>query len=147
MFLRRLVALLSSATMLHLSVTGGDAACAQQGATTRHHAHGRVADHPAHVHDAATSSAEVSTNTSHALSVEHGVHVARVAASSTPTPPEGAPGHARCCESMASCSVSGTVVQHVAIVPSLPDASLMAPAPTDAPTSVRQAPEPPPPKA
>jgi hypothetical protein len=131
---RRLLALLTSVAMLHLSVVAGDAACATHGGATHH---------------GATAGMET---TSHLMRTAD--HVERSAVSSddfTATrtlPPCEIPTQAHCCDALAGCGISGALAQ----VGDGADAAITAAvrmrvAPDDAPASFAPAPEPPPPKA
>ena len=136
MLLRRLVALFSSVTLLHLSVGAADAACAGNGAESHHSAaaHSLAAGHAGHMHHQGRTAAPAA-------------HVDGVAAPLGSRSPGGSPVQARCCESMTTCSVTGTVVERVSVVNAVPRVSMVMPAPTDVASTVPQAPEPPPPKA
>ena len=149
MLLRRVVALFSSVTMLHLSVGSADAACTGTGAAISHStaAHGTRARQSTHAHHGTMDHARMAvTATSSSLRAPV-APVAGVAESPSPRTPDGSPAPSRCCESMTSCSVTGTVTPRVSIASSLRGASLMLGAVTEAPSSVAPAPEPPPPKA
>ena len=141
MLLRRLVALFSSVTLFHLSVGAADAACAGNGGGSQHGAAahslavGNAAGHAHHQHVAVGS---VPTPAS---------HVDGVAAPLSSRTPGHSPAQARCCESMTTCSVTGTVAERVFIVNAVPRVSMVIPARTDVASNVPQAPEPPPPKA
>jgi hypothetical protein len=139
---RRLFALLTSATMLHLSVVAGDAACATHGANGHHQAPNAsaapVAEHSTAMHGHAMPAAP---------------HVAASVSSARPivksgAPPCEVPTQQRCCEGLVGCSVDsatagGPEVATAAISP----ASRIRVAPVDVPASFAPAPEPPPPKA
>ena len=143
MLLCRLVALLSSVTMLHLTVGAADAACAGNG--LKGHAaagHAAAAGHLVHEHHA-----EPLTSGMLAPMSGHAAHLDVVAATRISGSTGGSPAQSRCCESMTSCSVTGNVAQRVAVVATLPAASVALTARTDGASSAPRAPEPPPPKA
>lgn len=149
MLLRRLIALFSSVTMLHLSVRAADAACAGGDGPTEHSAaaHALDAGIPAHSHHVANLGARDTRTAASVSQHAHAVRIAGVAATPGSHGPGGSPAQPRCCESMTTCSVTGTVTPHVAIVSAVPCASGVMPSRTDAASPVPQAPEPPPPKA
>jgi hypothetical protein len=145
--LRRFVALLSSATMLHLSVGQADALCAVNGETSHHSAAGdtRTAAQ-GHVHHAAAAAAavrEAGAGMSAHTVIGGNAGVVPISHSRMPVHPP----QSRCCESMSTCSVPGIVAPSMSIASGAPDANVVMQVRADAPSPVPQAPEPPPPKA
>ena len=140
MTLRRLLALLTSATMLHLSVVAGDSACATHGAGGHH-----------------AASAVVGESTDHAAAMDgHVMPTVAVASvpkvnatpAATSAPPCEVPTQQHCCEAQVGCSVTGAVVSaHQVLASAVPSAPRIREALHDAPASFAPAPEPPPPKA
>jgi hypothetical protein len=131
---RRLLALLTSAAMLHLSVVAGDAACATHG-TGGHHT---TAARPTSMHDH-----EMAT-------VDHaGDSVPSATAAAKPgAPPCEVPSQQHCCDAQAGCSVDSAAASGpTALVAAIVPAGRVHAAPDDAPASFASAPEPPPPKA
>lgn len=128
---RRVTALLSTLTMLHLAVVAGVGACGE-------HDGGRATAHEAmHQHDA---SMQVEMVMAEATVV--GVSQARA-----PNLPCETPAARRCCESVAGCSLTGTVEEAARRAATLPGTARQQYTSADAPSSRRAAPEPPPPKA
>ena len=142
MLLRRLVALVSAVTMLHLSVGAADAACAGKGGSNHLAGAHSVSEHSSHARHAGRPAPGIDASTS-----RHAMNFHSTAATPTSGSTGGLPVQSRCCESMTTCSVSGTVAQRVAIVATLPAACVVLTAGTEAVSSAPQAPEPPPPKA
>jgi hypothetical protein len=126
MKLRRLVALLTSATMFHLSLAAGDSACATSEANGHHAAN--------------TSGRAVAE---HVMPMEgHAMAMADVAEACE------TPSERHCCDVLAGCSVVGAVTSERQVLAStdLPAARIRE-ALHDVPASFASAPEPPPPKA
>jgi hypothetical protein len=135
MILRRVTALLTTLTMLHLAVVAGDGACGEHVAGHHGATAGRMLAHDAmDAHDASMSAGMVMA--------EVGVSHARAS-----NPPCETPAARRCCESALGCSLTGTVEDTVRRTPSLPDVARERYTSAEAPASRRAAPEPPPPKA
>ena len=145
MIRRRLIAILSSLTMLHLSVVSGESACASP-AMVQHHA-------------AMTSSADASESerlmSGHAMPMEavEGAESATHGGSAGTTgsagvPPCEIPTPQHCCGALVGCSVSIAITDATQVIAStvLPAARIRV-ALHDAPASFAPAPEPPPPKA
>ncbi|CAN5140856.1 hypothetical protein BH09GEM1_BH09GEM1_19730 [soil metagenome] len=138
MILRRVTALLTTLTMLHLAVVAADGACGEHGSGHDGAMTGHMTAHDAmDQHDASMPAGMVMSETA--------VHDASQARA--PSPPCETSAPRRCCESVAGCSLTGTVEETVRRTPSLPNASHEQYASTGAPSSPRAAPEPPPPKA
>ncbi|MDQ2667104.1 MAG: hypothetical protein M3Z05_13980 [Gemmatimonadota bacterium] len=138
MILRRVTALLTTLTMLHLAVVSGDGACGEHGAGHHGALAGRTTAHDAmDQHDASMPAGMVMA--------EAGVAGVSQAHASNP-PCTTAPAR-RCCESVAGCSLTGTAEETVRRAPSLPDVAREQYTSADAPSSPRAPPEPPPPKA
>lgn len=134
---RRLLALLTSAAMLHLSVVAGDAACATHGAGGHHAAEATVAS-PMSMHDH-----EMATVDRASGSVSSVIPVARFGA-----PPCEIPTQPQCCEAMVGCNMDSAAVEgpqmlRAAVVPAMQ----LWVAADDLHASFAPAPEPPPPKA
>jgi hypothetical protein len=137
---RRLFALLTSVTMLHLSVVAGDPACAT---------------HRANGHHAASSNGMAMAE--HAMPVDG--HVMPMAAateeqpsaapvSDSDTSPCEIPAQRHCCEALIGCSVATAVTSaHQALATIVLPVERIRVALHDAPASFASAPEPPPPKA
>jgi hypothetical protein len=137
---RRLLALLTSVTLLHLSVLTGDSACAWH-AMDGHHfdvAAGEEQDGhaaPAHGHVVPAPEGE------------------RNAVASAPTavapdaPPCEAPARQLCCETLVGCGASAAVAStRPGLASVVVSAALLREPLHDAPASFASAPEPPPPK-
>jgi hypothetical protein len=143
MKLRRLFALLTSVTMLHLTVVAGDAACATHGASGHHAAMARgggTADHLMPMDGQA-----MPTATGAGASVASTAPVAKSGA-----PPCEVPTQQHCCDALVAggCSVdSGVISAHDALASAVSPAARIRVAVDDAPASFAPAPEPPPPKA
>jgi hypothetical protein len=141
MTLRRLFALLTSVTMLHLTVVSGDPACATHGAGEHHagQASGAGAMPGAMPMDGhAMPMAEVAgaTVTSAATVATLGAHPCEI------------PAQQHCCEALVGCSVdSAAAGEPLVLVAGLSPATRISAAPDDLPASFAPAPEPPPPKA
>jgi len=144
MMRRRLVALFTSVTMLHLAVASGESACASP-AMTQHHA-------------AMASSAGSETDVSmsgHVMplaaaagsaSADHGTSVAIV--DTADVPPCEIPTQQHCCGALVGCSVSIAITNATQVIAStVSPAARIRVALHDAPASFAPAPEPPPPKA
>jgi hypothetical protein len=136
---RRLLALLTSAAMLHLSVVAGDAACATHGANGNHAA---MASDAAE-HEMWMDGHLMPTATGAEVSVASAAPVAR-----SGTPPCEIPAQQHCCEALAGCSVDSAVTSaQQRLASTVSPASRIRVALLDAPASFASAPEPPPPKA
>lgn len=136
MILRRLFALFTSVTMLHLSVVAGDAACAAHGAAG--HDMNAAAMH---------GTAAASSMSDHAMPMEASPAAERGAAASG-APPCEVPAQQHCCEALVGCSVASAVTSAVqSLTPAISPAARIRVAMHDAPASFAPAPEPPPPKA
>jgi hypothetical protein len=137
---RRLVALLTSATMLHLSAVAGDAACATH--ASGHHGPTTSAAQPT-AHATSMHRHAMPMTERVAASVSSAVPIAKSGA-----PPCEVPTQQHCCEALVGCNVdsaaaTGPEVLAAAVIP-VTQAHV---APDDAPASFAPAPEPPPPKA
>ena len=129
MMLHRLLALLTSVTMLHLSVVTGDVACASHGMASDHAAR---ATHAMPAHD-------------HAMrAVVRGAHEGAV----SDAPPCETPVQLHCCEALMGCDVTGVaaVARELYATRFVPGARILTSL-HDAPASFASPPEPPPPKA
>ena len=134
---RRLFALLTSITMLHLTVVAGDAACVTHG----------VGEH----HTAKAGATQAMAMSGHAMPMSERAAAATpspVPVAKSGTPPCEVPTQQRCCEALVGCSVD-SAVSGSADVPAavVSPATQVHGAPDDAPASFAAAPEPPPPKA
>lgn len=140
MIVRRLIALLTSVTMLHLSMVAGDSACAT---------HGANGHHAARTTDAAA--------TEHTMPMDG--HVMPVGAASAPmvsalptaatdTAPCEVPVQQHCCEAQVACSAANAVASvRQDLATAIPHVARIRDTRHDAPASYASAPEPPPPKA
>lgn len=141
MKLRRIVALLTSVTLLHLSVVAGDWGCAT-------HATGA---HRATMADGAKSAKHVMPMTGHRMPVaERPDTPAPSTASSVGShaPPCEIPLQQHCCEAVAGCGTVGVIASaDQALSATVVAAARIGEAPPDAPPTFAAAPEPPPPKA
>ena len=116
---RRLFALLTSVTMLHLRVVAGDTACATHGIDGHHGASSQAV--PAH---------------------------AMPMGGKAGTPPCDLPTQQHCCEALVGCGVDSAVtVAHEGFVAGASASGRILIVPHAAPASFASAPEPPPPKA
>ena len=145
MIRRRLIALLSSVTMLHLSVASGEAACASP-AMTQHHsamassAGARDASMPMLGHAMPMVAAEGAASAVHGMSAS--------SAGIAGVPPCESPTQQRCCGALLGCTVSTAIAAATqAIGSTVSPAARIRVALHDAPASFAPAPEPPPPKA
>jgi hypothetical protein len=137
---RRLFALLTSVTMLHLSVVAGDAACVM------HRANGHHALSPSGV---AIAEHAMPTD-GHVMPVAAATEEERSAApvADSDTSPCEIPAQQRCCGALIGCSVATAVTSaHEALATIVLPAARVRVALHDAPASFASAPEPPPPKA
>jgi hypothetical protein len=141
MILRRLIALLTSVTMLQLSVVAGDSACATSEANGHHAARtsgGAVAEHvmPMGGHEVPRIE-QVDTPAASTPSVV-GSH----------TPPCETPVQRHCCDAVAGCGTIGVATSAgQSLCPTALAAACTHETLHDAPASFASAPEPPPPKA
>jgi hypothetical protein len=128
---RRLVALLTAVTMLHLSVVAGDAACASHGTGTRDE-HAMSMDG-----DAMGAAMGVETSAVGAMPTSH-----------ADVPPCETPVQRHCCDALVGCSVASAVAgDRHGVDSTVVRAARISEALHDAPASFTSAPEPPPPKA
>ena len=142
MIRRRLVALLTSVTMLHLAVASGESACVSP-AMSQHHA-------------AMASSADIETDVSMS---GHVMPMAAAAASASAdrgtsvttggtadVPPCEIPTQQHCCGALVGCGVSIAIANATQMIAStVSPATRIRVALHDAPASFAPAPEPPPP--
>jgi hypothetical protein len=139
--LRRVFALLTSVTMLHLSVLSGDAVCLTHGAEGHHASTSRVgttAEHAMEMHGHVMPLPEAAE-----APVVSGARVATAA-----VPPCEIPAQQHCCEALVGCSVAGAVTsEREVLAAGLVSEPGISEAAHDAPASFASAPEPPPPKA
>jgi hypothetical protein len=139
MRLRRLYALLTSVSMIHLSMAAGDSACATHGAHTHH-----------------ASTASRAATAGHAIA-GHVMPMTEAAGGSTPSsgpvakadlPPCERPAQQHCCDAVTGCGGLGAVTSAPqALASVVRRAARIRDALHDAPASFASAPEPPPPKA
>ncbi|MCY7378398.1 MAG: hypothetical protein LH467_03550 [Gemmatimonadaceae bacterium] len=146
--IRRLVALLSSVTMLHLSVVSGESACASP-AMTQHQtalassAGERNAVVPMSAHAMPMTAADGATHMMHSVSAG-----AVGTAGSAGVPPCEIPTQQHCCGALVGCSVSVAITDATQVIGStVSPTTRICVALHDAPASFAPAPEPPPPKA
>lgn len=132
MRLRRILALLTSVTMLHLSVVAGDAACAS---------HGTNGDHGA-------VSAHAMPMDGHAMPMAGATEHHDAVMATSDAPPCETPVQEHCCDAVVGCGGAGLLAaaEHPFAV-TAPRAPRIREALHDAPASFASAPEPPPPKA
>lgn len=143
MIVRRLVALLTAVTMLHLAVVAGDSACAFHGVNGRQ----------APMQDGADATRHTMPMDGHVMPPAVAADVPVISAGPVTeggTPPCEIPADQHCCEALVGggCSVASAVASMREDLPSaLPSATRIRQAVHDAPASFASAPEPPPPKA
>ncbi|MEO7714545.1 MAG: hypothetical protein ABIV10_16650 [Gemmatimonadaceae bacterium] len=143
--IRRLVALLTSVTMLHLSVASGESACASP----------TMSQHHSVMASSAGERQAVVTVAGHvmpmgaadgAASAVHGMPAST--AGSADVPPCEIPTQQHCCGALVGCSVSIAITNATQVIAStVSPAARIRVALHDAPASFAPAPEPPPPKA
>ena len=141
MIVRRLVALLTSVTMLHFAVASGDAACRTLGAGGDHHGVMR---------DGATASERAMPMNGHAMPADAAAATPAVDAAPKTTadvPPCEVPVQEQCCAALTGCSTTAIASASQSLVSTRPSAARIGEAPHDAPAPVASAPEPPPPRA
>ena len=147
MIRRRLIALLSSVTMLHLSVASGESACASPEMGQHHSvmassADARDAIMPMSGHSMSMATAEGAASAVHYMSA---IDVDTVG--SAGVPPCEIPSQQHCCGALVGCSASIAMAASTqAIESSVSPAARIRVALHDAPASFAPAPEPPPPK-
>jgi hypothetical protein len=140
---RRLFALFTSVTMLHLTVVSGDAACATHGATGHHTAKTGGEEMAGHAMPMDGNAMPM------ARALEASTISAAPVAKSDATPCE-VPTQQHCCDALVAggCSVDSAVTSsHQTLATAVSPATRIRVAVDDAPASFAPAPEPPPPKA
>lgn len=142
--IRRLVALLTSVTMLHLAVASGESACASP-AMTQHHA--AMASSAGGKTDASLSGhAMPMASSTGAASADHGSSI--TTAGTADVPPCEIPTQQHCCGALVGCTTSIAIANATQVIGStVSPAARIRVALHDAPASFASAPEPPPPKA
>ncbi|MEO8622253.1 MAG: hypothetical protein ABI625_14380 [bacterium] len=132
MIRRRVIALLMSVTLLHLSVVAGDAACATHGAAGEMSA-------PS-THDMPMGG--------HAMPAAGAAYSLGSAAVTSPPAPCETPVATHCCDAVAGCGpVSVAARSHSTVALAKPLGARIHASRHDAPASFASSPEPPPPKA
>jgi hypothetical protein len=138
---RRLFALLTSVTMLHLTVAAGDAVCATHGVDEHHGASSPAA--PVAEHAMKMGGRVMSATTGAPAST-----VSDAPAANADTPPCEVPTQLRCCVALVGCSLDSIATgTYGGFVASVSASARILVARHDAPASFASAPEPPPPKA
>ena len=139
---RRLFALLTSVTMLHLTVAAGDAVCATHGVDGHHGASSQAA---------AAAAAHAMPMDGRVMPASAGAPASTVSdapAANAATPPCDVPTQQHCCEALVGCSVDSAVTgAHEGFAFSVSASARILVARHDAPASFASPPEPPPPKA
>jgi hypothetical protein len=136
---RRLFALLTSVTMLHLSVVAGDPACV----THRANGHHAVSSSGAMAEHAMPMDGHVMP-----MAAATGAHLSAAPVAESDTSPCEIPAQQHCCEALIGCRVATAVTSaHQALAATVLPAERIRVALHDAPASFAPAPEPPPPKA